>query len=310
MRCISGPLPWPNDAIELRQLMEIRKIITGELQFDCRVSGNEENELVIFLHGFPETSFMWINLMKKLAALGYFCVAPDMRGYSENACPKGVEYYHLKKLSDDILNIAHAMNRNQFHLVGHDWGAGIGWNIVYQYPEKIKSWTALSVPHPRAFSKAIKTDKEQGKKSRYIGWFLIPVIPEIMLRKNDFEKLRKLWKNSSPKELDNYLLSKKGATFDYPFDDKVRVYRIVDKMFALMADEEPLSINLKCDPIYALELRSLYGAVKAGYHMNKKHWNTVTLGGDVDDALLKELIDHSYELVYEKLTRKQRELVW
>ncbi len=205
MRCISGPLPWPNDAIELRQLMEIRKIITGELQFDCRVSGNEENELVIFLHGFPETSFMWINLMKKLAALGYFCVAPDMRGYSENACPKGVEYYHLKKLSDDILNIAHAMNRNQFHLVGHDWGAGIGWNIVYQYPEKIKSWTALSVPHPKAFSKAIKTDKEQGKKSRYIGWFLIPVIPEIMLRKNDFEKLRKLWKNSSPKELDNYL---------------------------------------------------------------------------------------------------------
>ncbi len=111
------------------------------------------------------------------------------------------------------------------------------------------------------------------------------------------------------KELDNYLLSKKGATFDYPFDDKVRVYRIANKMFALTADEEPLSINIKCDPIYALELRSLYGAVKAGYHMNKKHWNTVTLGADVDDALLKELIDHSYELVYDKLTKKQKETI-
>ena len=109
------------------------------------------------------------------------------------------------------------------------------------------------------------------------------------------------------KELDAYLLSKQGAIFDYPFDKTVRVYRIADKMFALTSDEEPLSINLKCDPVYALELRSLYGAVKAGYHMNKKHWNTVTLGGDVDDALLKELIDHSYELVYGNLTKKQKE---
>lgn len=111
------------------------------------------------------------------------------------------------------------------------------------------------------------------------------------------------------KEIDIYLLSKKGATFDYPFDDVVRVYRVADKMFALMTEEEPLSINLKCNPFYALELRSLYKSVKAGYHMNKKHWNTVTIDGDVDDTLLKELIDHSYELVYDKLTKKQKELV-
>ena len=110
-------------------------------------------------------------------------------------------------------------------------------------------------------------------------------------------------------ELDAYLLAKKGATFDYPFDKTVRVYRIADKMFALTADEEPLSINLKCDPIYALELRSLYESIKGGYHMYKKHWNTVTLGGNVDDTLVKELIDHSYELVYDKLTKKQKELL-
>ena len=111
------------------------------------------------------------------------------------------------------------------------------------------------------------------------------------------------------KEIDSYLLSKKGATFDYPFDKTVRVYRIADKMFALTADEKPLSINLKCDPIYALELRSLHKSIKGGYHMNKKHSNTLTLGGDVDDTLVKELIDHSYELVYGKLTKKQKELL-
>lgn len=111
------------------------------------------------------------------------------------------------------------------------------------------------------------------------------------------------------KEIDNYLLSKQGVTFDYPFDEVVRVYRIANKIFALMVDEEAPSINLKCDPIYALELRSIYESVKAGYHMNKKHWNTVSVGGDVDDELLKELIDHSYELVYNKLPKRERILI-
>jgi predicted DNA-binding protein (MmcQ/YjbR family) len=104
------------------------------------------------------------------------------------------------------------------------------------------------------------------------------------------------------KQLDTYILSKQGATFDYPFDEKVRVYRIAEKMFALTSEEIPLEVNLKCDPIYALELRSIYKGVRAGYHMNKKHWN-------IDDESVKELIDHSYELVYNNLTKKQKEML-
>ena len=107
--------------------------------------------------------------------------------------------------------------------------------------------------------------------------------------------------------LDRYLLSKKGASFDYPFDEKVRVYRVMDKMFALTTEDLPLEVNLKCDPVYALELRSIYASIRAGYHMNKKHWNTVTADGDVDDELFFELIDHSYELVVSKLTKKSRD---
>ena len=107
--------------------------------------------------------------------------------------------------------------------------------------------------------------------------------------------------------MDTYIRTKKGVTFDYPFDEKVRVYRIAEKMFALTSEERPISVNLKCDPIYALELRSLYEGIIAGYHMNKKHWNTVTVEDtDVDDETVKELIDHSYELVYENLTKKQK----
>jgi len=110
------------------------------------------------------------------------------------------------------------------------------------------------------------------------------------------------------KQLDQYLLSLQGATYDYPFDEKVRVYRIAEKMFALTTEEYPLEVNLKCDPIYSLELRSIYEGVRGGYHMNKKHWNTVTLDdSDIDDETAKELIDHSYELVYKSLTKKKRE---
>ena len=110
------------------------------------------------------------------------------------------------------------------------------------------------------------------------------------------------------KQLDIYLLSKPHATYDYPSDEKVRVYRIGEKMFALTSEDRPISVNLKYDPIYALELRSLYAGIIAGYHMSKKHWNTVTVeASDVDEETVKELIDHSYELVYKSLTKKVKE---
>ena len=109
-------------------------------------------------------------------------------------------------------------------------------------------------------------------------------------------------------QLDKILLSKQGATFDYPFDEVTRVYRVGNKMFALTSEERPLRVNLKCDPIYALELRSLYEGVIAGYHMSKKHWNTVSLEqSDVDEEMIRELVDHSYALVYKSLTKKVRE---
>jgi len=111
--------------------------------------------------------------------------------------------------------------------------------------------------------------------------------------------------------LDTYIRTLPSITFDYPFDEEVRVYRIGNKIFALAADKTPLSVNLKCDPIYTLELRSLYEGITPGFHMNKKHWNTIDLSEktDVDEETIRELIDHSYEQVFGSLTKKlQREL--
>ena len=181
------------------------KVKINSLEFDYRVTGEENQESVILLHGFPETSIMWTGLMEHLASIGFHCVAPDMRGYSRGACPKGVKNYSMDKLSGDIVNIANALGIEKFHLIAHDWGAAVGWNVVYNIPDRIISWTALSIPHSRAFAKAFKTDPIQKKKSRYIGFFLLPYIPEMMIRRNDFRTFRKLWKNSTPEEVDNYL---------------------------------------------------------------------------------------------------------
>ena len=108
-------------------------------------------------------------------------------------------------------------------------------------------------------------------------------------------------------EYRNYCLSKPGVTEDFPFDEETLVFKVVNKLFALTDVDDFLSINLKCDPQRALELREQYSGIVPGYHMNKQHWNTVLTDGSVEDTLLYELIDHSYELVVANLPKKDRD---
>jgi predicted DNA-binding protein (MmcQ/YjbR family) len=104
-----------------------------------------------------------------------------------------------------------------------------------------------------------------------------------------------------------HCLSFKGVTENFPFDNKTLVFKVGRKIFALLDVEEFESVNLKCNPEYAIELREHYSAVIPGYHMNKKHWNTVSVNADLDDKLLLELTKHSYELVFQSLTKRQRD---
>jgi predicted DNA-binding protein (MmcQ/YjbR family) len=101
-----------------------------------------------------------------------------------------------------------------------------------------------------------------------------------------------------------------AAVEDYPFGDGVAVFKVGGRMFALVPlDEEPGSVNLKCDPMLALELREMYAAVRPGYHQNKRHWNTVDLDGSIEDDELRDMVEHSYELVVSGLPRAQRDRI-
>jgi predicted DNA-binding protein (MmcQ/YjbR family) len=100
--------------------------------------------------------------------------------------------------------------------------------------------------------------------------------------------------------LREYCIAKKGATESFPFGEDTLVFKVIGKIFALVNIDGDLSINLKCDPSFAIELRERYDAVTSGYHMNKKHWNTVLLNGSVPDKEILKWIDHSYDLIIGK----------
>lgn len=105
-----------------------------------------------------------------------------------------------------------------------------------------------------------------------------------------------------------YCLAKKGVTDDFPFDEVTLCVRVMGKIFAITGlDAAQFTVNLKCDPDYALELREQYPEVQPGWHMNKKHWNTVDFEGALDDRTLRQLIDHSYEQVVKSLKKSERE---
>ena len=108
-------------------------------------------------------------------------------------------------------------------------------------------------------------------------------------------------------EFRNFCLAQKGVTESLPFNDNTLVFKVIDKMFALTSLAEFTSISVKCVPETALELRERYHAVIAGYHMSKKHWNTIAMHDDMPDKEIFEWILHSYQLVAAKLSKKQRE---
>jgi len=108
-------------------------------------------------------------------------------------------------------------------------------------------------------------------------------------------------------EYRDYCIAKPGVTEAFPFNETVLVFKVMGKMFALTDVDEYAYINLKCDPEKSIELRERYPGITGDYHFNKKYWNSVSTDGSVPDKLMYELIDHSYELVVDKLTKKLKE---
>jgi pimeloyl-ACP methyl ester carboxylesterase len=156
------------------------QILARGLVFDALAAGPPTGEVVVLLHGFPQTSACWTPLLETLAAAGYRAVAPDQRGYSPGARPATVAAYRMPELVADVVAIADRLGAARMHLVGHDWGGVVAWTLAGRHPDRVATLTSVSTPHPRAFARALVAGT-QALRSAYIPVFRIPRLPELLL---------------------------------------------------------------------------------------------------------------------------------
>ena len=156
------------------------QVALGPLTFDVRVDGPDDGEPVVLLHGFPQTSEAWTSTCRALAGAGYRVVAPDQRGYSPSARPRSVSAYRVDALSGDVLGIADHLGLDRFHVVGHDWGGAVAWDLAANHGDRLRTATVLSTPHPRAMLDA-SVRSLQPLRSAYIALFKTPAVPELLL---------------------------------------------------------------------------------------------------------------------------------
>ncbi len=175
-------------------MRELRLTANG-LRFRCLADGPEGGPLALLLHGFPEGAESWAAQLPALARAGYLAVAPDLRGYGGTDCPEGEEAYRMPHLIADVAGLADALGRERFHLAGHDWGSLVGWSVASHRPERLLTWSALSVGHPQAFADTIRDDPDQAARSSYIRLFREPGRKaEAVLAEDGHRRLRAMYR--------------------------------------------------------------------------------------------------------------------
>lgn len=147
------------------------------LVFDVTDEGPLDGDVIVLLHGFPQQATSWAKVAPLLHAGGYRTVAPDQRGYSPGARPARRSDYRLTELVDDVLGLVRALGDGPVHVVGHDWGAAVAWSLAAAHPDQVRTLTTVSVPHPQAMMKSLRT-LSQLRKSWYMGFFQLPWLPE------------------------------------------------------------------------------------------------------------------------------------
>ena len=174
--------------------MERIDVAVGPLTFDALAAGPAGGEAVLLLHGFPQTSQAWVDQLEALAAAGYRGVAFDQRGYSPRARPADVDAYRTPELVGDVLAVADALGMDRFHLVGHDWGGAIAWQVAGRHADRLHTLTVVSTAHPAAMGLALRGQigGDQAERSSYIQVFREPDSQDRFLE-NDAQILRMVY---------------------------------------------------------------------------------------------------------------------
>ncbi|MFB6108290.1 MAG: alpha/beta fold hydrolase [Haloplanus sp.] len=165
---------------------ESRFVETNGVRLHTVAAGPEDRPLVVLLHGFPEFWYGWHELIRPLANAGYRVVALDQRGYNASEKPAGVAAYHVDELAADVAGLVDALGHESAHVVGHDWGAAVAWWLALHHPDRVRTLTAVDVPHPTVFRRTLRRSWDQRRRSWYIPFLAVPALPERLMRAGDW----------------------------------------------------------------------------------------------------------------------------
>ena len=185
--------------------IEGQQIRVNDISINVYIEG--EGEPVLLLHGFPDSNYLWRDVIPLLVKAGYKVIAPDQRGFGQSDAPEGKENYDMELIAKDAVAVLDALNIDKAKLVAHDWGAMIGWLLAGTYPERFESYIALSVGHPKAYASA---GFEQKKKGWYVLFFQLGGIAESVFMADDWSIFKKTVNNHP--EVDHWIddLSRPG----------------------------------------------------------------------------------------------------
>ncbi|ABW26217.1 alpha/beta fold hydrolase [Acaryochloris marina] len=202
---------------ELGSAFQHDYITTNQVRLHYVTQG--EGPLMLMLHGFPEFWYSWQHQIPVFAQ-DYKVVALDMRGYNDSEKPQDVSAYRMAELIKDVQGVIQGLGYDQCILVAHDWGGAIAWQFAYAHPEMLHKLIIMNLPHPAKFQEALISNPRQMLRSWYIGFFQVPMLPELMFQANDYRAISSMFseratnKNAfSPADLEAYknAVAKRGA---------------------------------------------------------------------------------------------------
>jgi len=170
--------------LDLSSAASTRHTVNG-VDLHVVTAGDSTDPMVVLLHGFPDFWYGWRHQIPALVDAGYYVVVPDQRGYNLSEKPRDLDAYRMRELSGDIAALIDAENRDDAHVVGHDWGAAVAWDLALRHPETVDHLGIINVPHPSVMRRTLKSSPRQLARSWYMFAFQLPIVPEAFLGRGD-----------------------------------------------------------------------------------------------------------------------------
>ena len=190
--------PPPSDPLDpLPVGFRERFVFSSGVRLHLVEAGPESGPPVVLLHGFPDFWWSWRHLMPALAGAGFRAVAPDLRGYARSDKPRGLGAYRIDRLAGDLRALLDDLSPEPLPVIAHDWGGAVAWWGALLFPERIERLALLNIPHPVVYRRALRNDRDQRRRARYVLYFQLPWLPERKLRSEQFRALRRMLRRMS-----------------------------------------------------------------------------------------------------------------